>query len=125
MKRTIFAAAAAGMLMASPALADGEWTGFYIGIGAGLLDVDTNVGLSDDGRGYGVHAGYRYDFGDWVVGGELEHDWNDVGLAPGVVVDDVSRLKASVGYDLGTAMLYLAVGAADVSVSGVGDETGD
>ncbi|WP_157440934.1 porin [Aestuariivita boseongensis] len=125
MKQKILAAAAASLLAATPALADGEWTGFYAGIGIGNLDVDTNVGLSEDDRAYGVHAGYRFDMGQWVVGGELEHDTADFSLAPGVTVDNVTRLKGTVGYDTGMALVYLALGAADVDVGGVGDDTGE
>ena len=125
MKQTVLAAAAATLVAATPAVADGDWTGFYAGIGVGYLDVDTSVGLNNDDRGYGVHVGYRYDFGQWVVGGELEYDRADVILAPGLTVDNVGRLKGSFGYDLGTAMLYAAIGAAEVSVGGLGDDTGE
>lgn len=124
MKNTILAAVAIGALGATPAVANGDWTGFYAGIGVGNLDVDTNVGLNDDDVAYGIHGGYRFDIGTWVVGGELEYDWSDVGLAPGVSVDNVLRLKGSVGYDLGPTLLYFAAGTAEVDVSGLGDDWG-
>lgn len=125
MKTTVLAAAAATLVAATPALADGEWTGFYAGIGIGNLDVDTTIGADNDDRAYGVHAGYRYDLGQWVVGGEVEYDTSDFLLAPGVSVDNVGRLKGTFGYDTGLALIYLAVGVADVTVGGVGDETGE
>lgn len=124
MKKVLLAAVAAGSLGATPALANGDWTGFYGGIGVGNLDVDTNVGLNDDDVAYGIHGGYRFDLGTWVVGGELEYDWTDVGLAAGVSVDSVFRVKGTVGYDLGQTLLYLAAGSAEVDVDGVGDDRG-
>lgn len=124
MKQAILAAVTATAMGATPALADGDWTGFYAGIGVGNLDVDTNVGLSENDTAYGVHAGYRYDFGNWVVGGEFEYDRTSIDLAPGVEVDRVYRLKGNVGYDTGPALLYVALGGADVDVTGVGKDRG-
>ncbi len=123
MKTAVLAAMAALTLGAAPALANGQWTGFYGGIGIGQLDVDTTVGDNDD-TSYGLHAGYRYDLGQWVVGGEVEYDFTDVDLAPGVSVDHVLRLKATFGYDLGQTLVYVAGGWAEVDVDGLGDEDG-
>lgn len=124
MKRALYAVAAATLMASGPAAA-ADWTGFYAGLGLGTLDVDTNTGLSNDDTTYGVHAGYRYDLGTWVVGGELEYDDTDVELVPGTVfVDSVFRVKGTAGYDLGQFMPYLALGTAEVSVTGVGDDWG-
>ena len=125
MKKAILAAAAAGALTAAPALAN-DWTGFYAGINLGSVDVDTSVpGVGNDDTSYGVHVGYDYDLGNWVVGAEFEYDWTDVQLIPGAVsVDSVMRFKGKVGYDLGSTLLYFAAGSAEADVAGLGDDWG-
>lgn len=123
MKNVILAAAAATALTAAPALAN-DWTGFYAGIQAGNLDVETSIGADGDDTSYGVHAGYRWDFGDFVAGGEIEYDTADVTLGAGAAtVDDVLRLKGTLGYDVGQALLYVAAGWAEVGTS-LGDDDG-
>ncbi|MCE8009301.1 outer membrane beta-barrel protein [Aestuariivita sp.] len=118
MKKIILAAVAAGTLSAGPALANGDWTGFYAGIQAGNLDVDTNIGASGDDTSYGVHAGYRWDFGQWVAGGEFEYDSTDVTLGAGAAtVDEVMRLKGTIGFDIGRTLIYAAAGWAEVDTS--------
>lgn len=90
-----------------------DWTAFYDGAGIGTIKVDTSVdGVKESDSAYGIHAGYRYDAGQWVVGSEFEHDWTDVKLVPGAMtVDRVMRLKATSGYDFGQALVYVAAGA--------------
>ena len=124
MKKFLYAGVAATILAAGPVAAN-DWTGFYAGLGVGNLDVDTNNGLSNDDVTYGLHAGYRYDLGNWVLGGELEYDETDVELVPGAVsVDSVLRVKGTAGYDFGSVLAYAAFGTAEVSVTGLGDEWG-
>ncbi|TMM54854.1 outer membrane protein [Sulfitobacter sabulilitoris] len=109
----------------------GEWGGFYGGLQLGYADVsgdDALDGVEGDNGTYGLHLGYNYDFGQWVVGGELDYDKLDVDLeaggAPiGQTVDDVTRLKLKAGYDLGRSMVYATAGAARVNTT-VGDDTG-
>ena len=117
-------AAVAIALGAGPALANGDWDGPYVGIQAGQLDVDTNIGANGDDTTYGVHAGYRFDLGTWVPGVELEYDTTDVVLGAGAAtVDDVWRLKGTIGYDLGQVLIYGAAGYAEVDTS-LGDDSG-
>lgn len=125
MKTHLLTAAGCLALMTVPALAQ-DWTGFYAGAGIGKIEVDTSVdGVKESDTSYGLHAGYRYDAGQWVVGGEFEHDWTDIELVPGAItVDRVMRLKATAGYDFGQALVYVAAGAAQVDVDGLGDEWG-
>lgn len=110
---------------AKSVLAD-DWSGFYAGAGIGNLEVDTNVaGITENDAAYGIHAGYRFDAGQWVVGGEFEHDWTDIELVPGAIsADRVMRLKATAGYDLGQMLVYVAAGTAKVNVDGLGDDWG-
>lgn len=124
-------AAGAMALMASASYAQ-DWTGGYVGLGIGYADIPD---ISAPGGGpsipggneytYGIHAGYSYDFGQWVAAGELEYDRVDISIANGAVnVDDVVRLKASVGYDFGPAVSYVIVGGARANTSGLGNDTG-
>ncbi|WBU55868.1 outer membrane beta-barrel protein [Paracoccus sediminicola] len=112
-------------LSTAPAVAQ-DWSGFYAGAGIGNLEVDTSVdGVKENDMAYGIHAGYRLDAGQWVIGAELENDWTDLELVPGAIsVDRVTRLKATAGYDIGPALVYVAAGRANVDVDGLGDEWG-
>ncbi len=102
-----------------------DWTGFYAGASLGNLEVDPSAaGVKEDDTSYGVHAGYRSDMGQWVLGGEFEHDWTDVELSPAVSADRVMRLKATAGYDFGQSLVYLVGGAAEVDIDGLGSEWG-
>lgn len=125
MKKHLAIGAAYLALSVSQVQAD-DWSGFYAGAGIGNLEVDTSVvGAKNDDMSYGVHAGYRFDTGQWVFGGEFEYEWTDIELVPGTVsVDRVMRLKATAGYDFGQTLMYLAGGAAEVDVNGLGDEWG-
>ena len=120
--RLLIAAATAAVL-ATPGLA-GEWTGAYVGLGVGSTDIDGPGAADGDDVTYGIHAGYDYDFGDWVVGGELEYDRTDINLGNGVAVaDNIGRLKFKAGYDFGDILGYAVVGAARAQTS-IGDDTG-
>ncbi|WP_341861753.1 outer membrane beta-barrel protein [Gymnodinialimonas sp. 57CJ19] len=108
-----------------------DWTGAYGGIQLeyGDVDADPNAG---DGALYGVFGGYRYDFGNVVVGGELDLNFADIDLegTTGTTVgslDSVHRLGVEVGYDAGPALIYGTVGVAQASaeIAGVDyDDTG-
>ncbi len=102
-----------------------DWTGFYAGVQLGYADVDSNgAGLDGTGELYGVHAGYRRDFGQFVAGAELDFDNAnvDLGAVAGDQLDDVARLKLIGGADLGRTLVYGTVGAAraNATVGGVG-----
>jgi len=55
----------------APSASSEDWSGFYVG--GQFLVGDGFDGVADfDATGLGAHAGYLYDLGDVVVGGELE-----------------------------------------------------
>ncbi|MGB0496924.1 MAG: outer membrane protein [Rubricella sp.] len=116
--------AAVAALLAAPASAQ-DWTGFNVGISLGTADAETNVtDVEGDGETYGFHAGYDYDFGQFVAGGELEYNEADIDLGPGGSVDNIFRLKVRGGYDLGPAMIYGVGGYVMAETSDLGDPEG-
>lgn len=124
--RKHLAMGAAFLALSATSVFANDWSGFYAGGGIGSLEVDTDVaGIKENDTSYSIHAGYRMDAGQWVIGGELEHDWTDIDLVPGsITVDRVMRLKATAGYDLGNTLVYVAAGTAKVDVDGLGDDWG-
>jgi outer membrane immunogenic protein len=105
-----------------------DWTGFYAGAQLGYGDVNSTIGDAEaglDGNGMlgGVHAGYRWDFGQFVAGAEVDYDAADIELGDGLgSLDSVARLKLTGGADLGRSLVYGTVGvaSADATVEGVG-----
>lgn len=103
----------------APVSTGGDWTGFYGGLSYGMLSAETGD-IEDDGQAYGAFAGYDYDFGRFVLGGELDYQAADSLSLDGVDVDGVTRLKLRGGYDLGPALAYATAGVAraDTSLDG-------
>jgi opacity protein-like surface antigen len=98
----------------APAPMSADWSGFYAGAQLGYADIGSN-GAGLDGNGWlgGVHAGYRWDFGQYVAGAELDYDTADIDLAGGTsTLDDVARLKLMGGAKFGNSLLYATAGAA-------------
>ncbi|SIT90360.1 Opacity protein [Yoonia rosea] len=123
------AAPAAVIVPVAPVSTD--WTGFYAGAQLGYGDVDSDD-LDNDTNGalYGVHAGYLYDFGSLVVGGEIDYDGTSItGESAGgdVDFDSVARAKVRMGYDAGSWLPYITAGVAQVNTSGGldADDTGN
>ncbi|WP_370401684.1 outer membrane protein [Sulfitobacter sp. JB4-11] len=105
-----------------PVVSSQDWTGSYVGIQLGYGEVDGN-GLSGDDVIFGFHSGYDYDFGDFVLGGEVDFDQTSISLNGGAAtVDTVGRAKLKGGYDLGNILLYGTVGYA-LSDTSLGEET--
>ena len=103
----------------------GDWTGFYVGLQYSVGEVDD--GASDfDVDAFGIHGGYHYDLGSYVIGGEISFDTGDIedASAFGDLESETTRLKAIAGYDLGEFLPYVIVGVADLDIEGNGSETG-
>ena len=84
-----------------------DWSGAYVGAQLGYADIDSNgSGLDGHGTLGGVHGGYRWDMGQYVVGTEL--DWDkasiDLGAVDGDTLDDVARLKLIGGAKFGRSL---------------------
>ncbi len=113
-------------VMAAPAPAPmmgSDWTGFYTGLQLGYADVDGPGNADGNNGSYGFHAGYDYDFGQFVLGGELDYDKTDVDLTGGGNIDSVARAKLKGGYDLGNTLVYATAGYARADTN-LGDEDG-
>ncbi|MBT8410658.1 MAG: outer membrane beta-barrel protein [Octadecabacter sp.] len=122
MSEPVVTPAPAPMPAPAPVSYGGDWTGFYAGGSLGYADVGDDAAVFGDefnGLTYGVHAGYDYDFGNFVLGGEFELSGFDVqDNNTATEVDSVARLKLRAGYDAGNFLPYLAVGAAQLKTSG-------
>jgi opacity protein-like surface antigen len=105
-----------------------DWSGFYAGAQLGYADIDSNGG-GLDGNGWlgGVHAGYRWDFGQFIAGAELDYDAADIdlGATPGDTLDSVARLKLIGGTEFGNSLLYATAGAARASATVGGVDLSD
>jgi len=101
-----------------------DWTGAYGGFNLGYGDVDGSGAADGDDMTYGLHLGYDYDFGRFVVGGEIEYDDAAIDLGGAAEVDSVARLKLRGGYDLGRTLVYATAGAAKLETS-IGGDTGE
>lgn len=104
-----------------PVQRDADWTGFYFGssLGAGNWDLGA---ASGDGRTESAFMGYDYDFGDYVVGGEVQYSGhNKVGLGADRL-RSTTKAKLRLGYDAGSVLVYgtAGYGYADTSAGGTG-----
>lgn len=134
-----------------------DWTGPYVGaqLGWGWASSDLSADPSDfgfpddtddfdadlDGNGVvgGFSAGYRYDFGQWVVGGEAQYDWagvdfDELDISTDNIdleeelddeegsLNDIWRLKGIAGYDMGRTLVYGSLGFAHASGEFGGDD---
>jgi outer membrane immunogenic protein len=104
-----------------------DWSGFYAGAQLGYADVDSSTETLD-GNGYfgGIHAGYRWDFGSYVAGAEVDYDSASIDLGGTAgSLDDVARLKLLGGAKLGNSLVYATAGAARASATVGGTDLSD
>jgi len=108
---------------APPIAVAGNWTGAYVGLQVGYVDVGSSGGgLDGDGAIGGVHGGYRYDFGRGVIGAEIDYDAAGVELGDGLgELEGVGRFKLQAGYDAGRALIYGTAGYARAEASVAGE----
>jgi outer membrane immunogenic protein len=99
-----------------------DWSGPYAGaqLGWGWADAAPGIDGGDEWLG-GVHVGYRWDFGTWVAGGELEYNWTDIdlrGTTEDANVSGIFSVKALAGVEAGPALIYGTLGWAQAQVDG-------
>lgn len=117
-------AAPAPVVVTAPVMMAPDWSGFYAGLqyGQGSAEV-SGFGVTVDAGdfdAYGLHAGYTRDFGQFVLGGEL--DYNKVDFDDADEDGDLVRLRARAGYDAGRFLPYATLGVARVS-GDIGDDS--
>ena len=93
-----------------------NWTGFYVGVNA-TSGQFTDGGLEADTTSYGLQAGYLYDIGRLVIGGELSHAKGEYSGAFATSDFDATRFKLIGGYDAGRLLPYAFVGASNYTVN--------
>ncbi len=104
------------MPILAPVPVPADWAGFYAGLSYGQADGDLNFysapGVFDngpyfaDGNLKGIFAGYNFQHGNFVYGGELSKMFGDVQWETDGAYEDIIDLKARVGYAFGNALLY-------------------
>jgi len=101
-----------------------DWTGGYAGAQLGYGGFDAG-GASDEGMLYGIQGGYQWDFGKYVLGGELDYNWSQLDAGGGTEIDSMARAKLRAGFDAGPALIYATGGAvygtADIGGTGYND----
>lgn len=93
-----------------------DWSGFYLGGSVGMGDVTVGDADAIDADNMGLHAGYNYDMGQFVLGAEVEYAQLDFENAGDGIDASVLRLKARAGYDAGAFLPYLTAGAAQLKI---------
>jgi outer membrane immunogenic protein len=101
-------------------MATSDWTGGYVGLGLGYDKAKSSPGTSGSSGIGSLYGGYNYDFGKFVVGGELGMSRMHAGYGAGTL-QTTYQAKLKGGMDLGRTMVYGALGAAHAEhVHGVG-----
>lgn len=120
---------------AMPAPTQGvNWSGPYAGLSSGrassTLDLPAFGEFEyDDGRVTGVFLGYNLQRGNLVYGGELSYGTvsgmvlSDLTLGSDDTVDTLMSLRGRIGYTLGNALIYGAVGVSKGSLTFNGVDT--
>jgi outer membrane immunogenic protein len=88
-----------------------DWTGGYIGANLGYDNISSNAAASGNGAIGGLHAGYNYSLGNFVVGGELSADAANIGLNGGGKLSSLTALKLRAGVPMDRTLVYATVGA--------------
>lgn len=120
LRKTIFSCALI-LGTASTAMAENagytDWSGFYAGGSYGTSA--TEFGGTDklDSKNLGAHAGYLFDLGSIVVGGEVDYENTDVTGQGDKSDANMLRVKGRVGYDAGSFMPYATAGAARLKLN--------
>lgn len=117
----------------APALGT-DWSGPYAGLSygrtSGAMDME-GFGLFDytDGHATGAFLGYNLQRGNLVFGGELSYAtvsgmiFADPDLLGDDTVDTLLELRGRIGYSLGNALIYGAVGLAQAGYTLNAQET--
>lgn len=92
-----------------------DWTGGYVGVQLGYGELNASGAATADGSGVigGVHAGYDYDFGSFVLGAGIDYNVADLDInVPNTSLDSLTRVKVRAGFESGAALFYGTAGGA-------------
>lgn len=110
-----------------------DWSGFYAGLSHGMgvgssnemYDIGGPYVLNTDASFPAGFVGYRHDMGRMVVGGELSTTF-DVNMYqqawPNWTFNSLTDLRATLGYDMGRALVYASAGYTTSSFDAEGSE---
>lgn len=103
----------------------GTWDGFYGGaqIGFGGFDGDDAFDSDDTDALGGIHAGWQGSTGLFVYGAEVDYNYGELDLGE-EELNNLTRLKAKAGYDLGETLVYGTVGGAYAELDGGSSDWG-
>lgn len=100
-----------------------DWTGGYVGATLGYGDVTADGGPEDaEAATVGLNLGYRRDFGQFVLGGELNYSHDDINVKSGLdQVNSTTGAQLMLGADLGQTLVYVSGGyaRANATVAGI------
>jgi opacity protein-like surface antigen len=125
------AAAPPVVVAPEPARPSTDWSGAYVGLQVETITDgeinDPGLTFTLDGDLTGVFGGYRFDFGQAVLGVELDYVHGDgtisccAGLVTaGIDIDRITRLGVEAGVDLGRALVYGTAGIAEIGYTAPG-----
>ena len=118
-----------------PAYSRERWAGFYVGahLGGGWGSAEPRGLSSDpvslDGFLGGIHGGYNFQFGQFVVGAEIDGSWTGQdgmrfypasGAAIGADMDWMASMRGRLGYAWDNFLFY---GTAGLGLSSLGVDT--
>jgi outer membrane immunogenic protein len=107
-----------------------QWTGFYAGVSGGygwgtttnstpVPGGTTSSDINSSGWTLGGHAGYNMDMGGFVLGGEADLQWANIGYSETVAAgtftaktDMFGTLRARAGVPIGQVMPFATLGVA-------------
>lgn len=102
-----------------------SWTGFYVGANVGYGWGTVNPALVGDPSysmgsfGGGIHAGYNFDVGGFVLGAEADFNFTDMSYAEPIAISSTSfrlenygSIRARVGLPMDRFMPYITGGLA-------------
>jgi len=108
-KRNCLAVSAVMALVCSTPVSSGDWSGFLLGASIGRHEARTSSMTGRDNAVPGLHLGYDLDFGQLVLGGEVEVERAQMQVGS-VEIQDMQRIKLRAGYDFGQVLGYMTVG---------------
>lgn len=105
--------------------AESNWSGAYAGIysasNSGSYDYDGGGDWGLEGDSFGGFFGYRHDLGSFVLGGEVATTFQTSlaetdGYEDAFYFIQILDIKATVGYDLGRALVYATAGVSSATI---------